>query len=135
MNNVFLGLGSNLSNPYRQLCLAIKSLHKLPRTNFITHTPIERSLPWGGMKGQPDYYNCVVHLKTSLLPIQLLNHCQSIENQQGRVRKYRWCARTLDIDILLYEDWQVQNNRLSIPHPLIEKRPFVLLPLKSLGKF
>lgn len=132
MNRVYLGLGSNLAYPHRQLIRAITALRALPRTQCIAFAPIMRSKAWGGLKAQPDYYNTVVLIQTALSPLALLRHCQKIESKQGRVRKIHWGARTLDIDILLYANRTMNTATLTIPHPYISQREFVKIPLLDL---
>ena len=83
---------------------------------------------------QDDYINAVVKLDTLLTPHQLLDECQRIENEQGRLRNKRWGARTLDLDILLYDELQFEDERLSLPHPGISERDFVLYPMYQIEK-
>ena len=132
MNLVYLWLGSNLSNPLRQLNQAIEALHALPRSLFVSHTTITRTNPWGGVRAQPDYYNSIAVLLTALPPKDLLFYCQRIELSQGRIRRVRWGARTLDIDILIYEKQKIHSNQLVLPHPQIQSRDFVLNPLREI---
>lgn len=132
MNRVYLGLGSNLASPHRQLINAILALRALPKTEFIAAASIIRSKAWGGLKAQPDYYNTVVLIQTTLTPLLLLEHCQHIEKKQGRIRKTHWGSRTLDIDILFYAERRLNTPKLTLPHPYIQHRDFVTLPLKEL---
>jgi len=88
-------------------------------------------LPEGG-EAQADYYNAVVLIETSLEPLALLEHLQAIENEQGRVRDYRWDPRTLDLDILMFAETEIVTSRLQLPHPGITEREFVLYPLRRL---
>ena len=128
MTHCYLGLGSNLRTPRRQLHQALAQLAKLPRSQILKQSSIYLSKPCG-LKAQPPYCNMVVLLQTKLPPTRLLQHCQAIENKQQRIRKRRWGARTLDIDLLLYGDACVQLHHLNIPHPEMLKRDFVLVPL------
>lgn len=127
MNSLcYIGLGSNLESPLEQVERAIKALAKLGT--------ITAKSPWYqsqaiGPGNQDDYINGVVALETSLAPLQLLHALQSIENQQGRVRTVRWGERTLDLDILLYDQLELYSEELIIPHPRLCKRAFVLYPL------
>lgn len=128
----YLGLGSNLSSPQRQLQQAIAHLRRLPFTQVIEVAPFYRNKAWG-RKSQPDFYNTVVVLHTRLTPEYLLKLCQTIELRQGRVRKkIPNAARTLDIDILMFADRQIRSPQLTIPHPKLKERDFVLVPLYSL---
>lgn len=128
MNNCFLALGSNLNRPQYQLRRAIATLRKLPRTAVIKVADFYANEAWG-RKTQPGFYNTVIQICTSLTPYSLLKHCQQIEINQGRIRRVKWGARTLDIDILLYEQRKLKSPSLKIPHPEILQRDFVLIPL------
>lgn len=86
-----------------------------------------------GPKDQPDYVNAVVELETALDAEVLLKHCQQIEQQQGRIRLRRWGERTIDLDVLLYGDQQLETEVLTVPHPGISQRDFVYLPLLKLA--
>ena len=131
MNNVFIGLGSNLDEPLSQLKNSIESLVRHENIELINVSSFYRSTPMGP-QDQPDYINAVAELSTNLSAKQLLDELQSIETQQGRVRKQRWGARTLDLDILLYGDEVIETERLTVPHIGISQRNFVLYPLNDL---
>ena len=124
---VHLGLGSNLGNRFcflNQACSQLKS-------DFLIDFRVSRifeSEPLLKMK-QSNYYNIVVSGLTELTPFELLKNCLQIENRLGRVRKERWGSRNIDIDILSYGNEIVKTKKLTIPHPEIENRSFVLLPL------
>lgn len=124
----YLGLGSNLRTPERQLRQAITLVKRLPRSALVAISNIYFSEPYG-VHAQPPYCNMVVAVETSLSPRSLLNFCQNIENKHQRVRKKRWGARTLDIDVLLYGTQVIDKPDLTIPHPHMLKRDFVLVPL------
>ena len=132
MPHCYLGLGSNLDSPERQLRRAIAALGKLPYSHITQVASFYHSKAWG-RKAQPDYCNTVLALKTRLSPEQLLYYCQKIESQQGRIRKVRWGARTLDIDILFYDSQKINSPTLQIPHPRLHERDFVLLPLREIA--
>lgn len=135
MTIVYIGMGSNMEHPEQQLTQAKNSLQKLEQTELLKSSSLFRSkamtLP-GDDQPQDDYINAVVKLDTQLLPHALLDECQRIENDQGRIRGKRWGARTLDLDILLYGELQFEDERLSIPHPGIAERDFVLYPLHQI---
>jgi 2-amino-4-hydroxy-6-hydroxymethyldihydropteridine diphosphokinase len=131
-HRVFVGLGSNLGHPLAQLESAIASLRRLPQTQIIAISPWYRSTPLGPA-GQPDYINGVAELCTSLEPEPLLDSLQSIELGHHRHRGQRWGPRTLDLDILLFDDIAINTPRLIIPHPEIANRNFVLIPLADLA--
>ncbi len=129
---VYLGLGSNLGDPVKQLDLAITALQALPMLEVTAVSGFYRNPAMASME-QADYVNAVVGLQTDTPAETLLDQLQTIEQQQGRKRStVRWQARTLDIDILLYGDQQIKTDRLVIPHCGLEQRPFVLFPLLEL---
>lgn len=131
MTRVFVGLGSNLSEPQQQLCSALAAMAKIPGTELLRRSGFYRSAPVGPGE-QPDYVNAAAELDTELPPLVLLDHLQSIENAQGRERRVRWGARTLDLDILLFGRQRIDEPRLQVPHPRIAERNFVLQPLMEL---
>ena len=128
---VHLGLGSNLGNRQDTLKQACVELESLPLLQFSV-SPIYESEPLLKMP-QPKYLNMVVCGLTELSPLELLKKCQQIENRLGRVRKEHWDSRTVDIDILAYGEECIDSEILKIPHPEMEKRNFVLLPLLELS--
>ncbi|NIR59411.1 MAG: 2-amino-4-hydroxy-6-hydroxymethyldihydropteridine diphosphokinase [Gammaproteobacteria bacterium] len=130
---VYVGLGSNLDDPVAQLRRAREALERLPATGLAARSALYRNPPMGP-PGQPDYVNAVVALDTGLGPHELLDLLQAIEAQQGRVRgAERWGPRTLDLDILMYGDAVLEDERLTIPHPGLQQRPFVLYPLRDIA--
>lgn len=128
----YIGLGSNLADPQRQLQQALSSLSTTPGISEIQCSRFYGSKAVGPGQ-QPDYANAVARLTTSLSPLALLDALQAIENQQGRERQVRWGARTLDLDLLLYSDQIINHPRLVVPHPRLTERPFVLIPLQELA--
>lgn len=128
---VYVGLGSNLRQPAEQIRRAVNELRQHNQIQLQAVSPLYRSTAVGP-GDQPDYINAVAHIKTSLSPHALLAQLQQLEAQQGRVRNQRWGARTLDLDILLYDDLQISEPDLTIPHPQIASRIFVLAPLHDL---
>jgi len=129
----YIGLGSNLDHPATQISSALQALVKLPESTLINHSHLYQSRPMGP-QDQPDYINSVAHIETALSAEQLLDQLQAIEQQQGRVRKgAQWGARTLDLDLLLYGDSQIATERLTVPHPGLHQRAFVLYPLQEVA--
>ena len=128
---VHLGLGSNLGNRQAFLNQACSKLSAVTLQNFRS-SEIYESEPLLKMK-QPNYFNQVVCGWTELTPVELLEKCQQIETQLGRVRKEHWGSRKIDLDILSYGKDIVDTERIKIPHPEMEKRSFVLLPLLELS--
>jgi 2-amino-4-hydroxy-6-hydroxymethyldihydropteridine diphosphokinase len=130
---VYVGLGSNLSDPQKQIELAVASLAKIQNTTLDGVSSLYFSRPMGP-QDQPDYMNAVASLRTDLNPLDLLNELQAIENNAGRVRKdNRWGARILDLDMLLFDNETINHERLTVPHYGLELREFVLLPLAELS--
>lgn len=129
---VYIGLGSNIQQPEQQIRESITALDDLPLSDVIRDSGYFKSHPMGP-EDQPDYVNAVVELETALPATELLQHCQRIEQQQGRVKLRRWGERCIDLDILLYADQQIQAPDLSIPHPGVCLRDFVFMPLLKLN--
>jgi len=128
---VFVALGSNIEQPLVQLTQACDALRNHPKLSFI------RCSPWYASKAigpeQPDYINGVVEIDTELSGEHLLDVLQSIENHQGRERTLHWGPRTLDLDILLYGQQNIHTARLTVPHPQMPYRNFVLRPLLDIA--
>lgn len=128
----WIGLGGNLDQPTRQVGAALDSLAALPDTRLEGRSRLYGSRPMGP-PDQPDYVNAVARLVTTLAPHPLLDALQAIETRAGRERGgTRWGPRTLDLDLLLYGNAICADERLTLPHPGIGERPFVLVPLAEL---
>ncbi|MGA7750954.1 MAG: 2-amino-4-hydroxy-6-hydroxymethyldihydropteridine diphosphokinase [Gallionella sp.] len=130
----FIGLGSNLEDPHRQLQRAFIDLEGLPGTRLAARSSLYRSAPLGcpdqtDFQNQPDFVNAVAKIVTDLTPSALLNALLDIEHQHGRERTFRNAPRTLDLDVLLYDEVQLHQHGLTIPHPQMHGRAFVLQPL------
>ncbi|MEH6471178.1 MAG: 2-amino-4-hydroxy-6-hydroxymethyldihydropteridine diphosphokinase [Halopseudomonas sp.] len=130
--DIYVGLGSNLENPLQQVNQALVELTQLPHTELIQHSQLYRSDPVGPA-GQPDYINAVAQLCSRLQPETLLDQLQALEQSHRRVRLQHWGPRTLDLDILLFGNQLINSERLSIPHPYIAERSFVLYPLHEIA--
>jgi 2-amino-4-hydroxy-6-hydroxymethyldihydropteridine diphosphokinase len=129
MIKVYIGLGSNLALPEKQIQAACRSLAALPDTALIMYSSLYRSQPMGP-QDQPDYVNAVALIETKLSADSLLQHTQLIESQQGRTRNAkRWGPRTLDLDMLLYGKQHIDTDHLIVPHCGMKQREFVLYPL------
>jgi len=129
---VYIGLGSNLNDPIAQIKTALAALGAIPETCSVQHSSLYRSAPLAlnATVMQPDYINAVAALDTQLEPMQLLAELQALEQRQGRTRGAgRWEPRTLDLDLLLYADQQCTSEELTVPHPRLHERSFVLYPL------
>lgn len=130
---VYIGLGSNLSDPQAQIVSALAKLEQLTNCSVTQVSSLYFSRPMGP-QDQPDYMNAVIALETSLSPSELLDQLQNIENDAGRVRKdNRWGARVLDLDILLFDKMVINTERLIVPHYGLKLREFVLLPLAEIA--
>jgi len=129
----YIGLGSNLNNPKAQIEKALSAINRVEEVSLKEVSSFYESKPLLDMPG-PNYINAVCGVETSLSAIDLLDVCQSIEDDQKRVREVKWGSRTIDLDILLYEQQVISNERLSIPHPEIANRAFVLVPLHEIDK-
>ena len=128
----YIGLGSNLQEPIQQLRDALAAIAELPDSRVAQVSCAYRSKAVGPGE-QPDYLNAVICLQTGLAPGTLLESLQRIELAQGRVRTIRWGSRTLDLDILLYGNLQLATPTLTIPHPALARRNFVLYPLLEIS--
>ncbi|KTC65152.1 2-amino-4-hydroxy-6-hydroxymethyldihydropteridinepyrophosphokinase (plasmid) [Legionella adelaidensis] len=132
MTICFLGLGSNLAHPQRQLRRAVKSIGNLPKTHILSSSGLYASEPCG-FGFQPHYQNMVVCIKTHLSPNDVMKFCVEIEKKHKKIWKKKWGPRTLDIDLLLYGDKVIRQKNLIIPHPFLAARDFVLQPLFELA--
>ena len=129
----YVGLGSNLSAPEKQIKHAVALLSHIKNTKLSDLSSLYFSRPMGP-QDQPDYMNAVAALQTELSPLELLDKLQAVENKAGRVRKdNRWGARILDLDILLFDNDIINHQRLTVPHYGLELREFVLLPLAEIS--
>lgn len=128
MTRVFLGLGSNLGDRRQHLRDAIDSLKGVVAVSNVYETD-----PVGGPAGQGAYLNLVVELDTDLSPHELLSVCHRLESAAHRVRSERWGARTLDVDIVWIDGIEVDDERLTVPHPRWKERRFVLAPMRELA--
>jgi 2-amino-4-hydroxy-6-hydroxymethyldihydropteridine diphosphokinase len=128
---VFIGMGANLGNLTHTLALALAKLATLPETRLQAVSGVYRSAPLDA--DGPDYLNAVACLETALAPLDLLDHLQTLEHAHGRARPFFNAPRTLDLDLLLYGEQQLQTERLTVPHPRLQQRAFVLLPLLELS--
>ena len=127
-----MGIGSNLDNRRAAIERAVERMGALPRTHVTARAAIRETAPAGGPP-QPDYLNTVVALETALEPAALLEALQRIEDALGRVRAERWGPRPIDLDILLFGDRRVDTPALTVPHPRLFERRFVLEPLAELA--
>ncbi len=131
-HTVYLGLGSNLNRPLKQLRQAVNALQQVPQCRLISYSSIYTSPPLGPAI-QPRFLNAVVEMRSTLAPLSLLGHLQTLEKSQGRQKRQRWGPRSLDIDILLYANQSIRLPGLQIPHPQLCRRNFVVQPLLEIA--
>ena len=124
----YIGLGSNLKGPKEQIERALKVLSEAKETTLLSVSSFYQSKPLLDMPGL-NYLNVVCKIETDLSALDLLNFCQEIEDNQHRVRGVKWGSRTIDLDILVYGEQVLVTKRLTVPHPEMINRAFVLLPL------
>ena len=128
----FIGMGGNLGQARTTVLAAIDALAQLPQTQLIASSPLYGSAPLGENAEGPNYVNAVAQLHTSLSADALLRELHRIEGAFGRARSYKNAPRTLDLDILLYGDTVCHTDTLTLPHPRMHERAFVLYPLFDL---
>lgn len=134
MVRAFIGLGGNEGQPERTLQAAIDRISRLPNTQWRQTSPTYWTPAWGVSTPQPDYLNAVVEIETQLSAHELLMALQVIEHDLGRVRsEERYSARTLDLDVLVFGDETIDDEVLSVPHPRLAERGFVLMPLADIS--
>ena len=131
VRRAFLSLGANLGDRAASLRAAREALAALPGTQLLAASPVYETAPQD-LEDQPPFLNQVVCVETGLEPSQLLLRCQEIEGRAGRVREVRFGPRTLDVDILMIEGVESDDPRLTLPHPRLWRRAFVLVPLADL---
>lgn len=129
--DAYIGLGSNLDDPEKQLRRAARSLGQLPQTRLCRMSSFYQSRAVG--PPQPDFINAVALVTTGLSAPDLLRELQLIEDRQGRIRNMHWGPRTLDLDVLLYGETVIHEDHLVIPHPEMHRRGFVLYPLYEIS--
>jgi 2-amino-4-hydroxy-6-hydroxymethyldihydropteridine diphosphokinase len=129
---VFIALGSNLDDPHRQVRRAFDELAGLPLTRVSAHSALYRSAPLGNPH-QPEFINAVARIETALAPHALLAALMAIEQSHGRTRSVPNAPRTLDLDLLLYGELTLHDKDLTLPHPRMHERAFVLAPLHEIA--
>ena len=127
----YVGLGANLGPAAQILEAAVKALGRLPGTRLLARSPTYRTAPVDAVG--PDYLNLVVSLDTDLSPPELLGALHALEQAQGRERPYRNAPRTLDLDLLLHGQARIDTPGLTVPHPRLQERAFVLVPLADIA--
>ena len=128
----YIGLGGNLDGPAERIRRAFAAISLLPGTQLVARSSLYRTAPVGYLD-QPDFINAVASVDTTLAPLALLDALLALELDAGRARSFRNAPRTLDLDVLVYGDLQMEDARLSLPHPRMGARAFVLWPLAELA--
>jgi 2-amino-4-hydroxy-6-hydroxymethyldihydropteridine diphosphokinase len=126
-----IGLGSNMQNPVRQIHQALNEIGALDQCRLVAVSSLYSSAPIGGV-AQPTFINAVAQIETSLAPAELMRALLNVEIAHDRVRTIKNGPRTIDLDILLYDDLQINEANIVVPHPRAHERAFVLLPLLEL---
>jgi 2-amino-4-hydroxy-6-hydroxymethyldihydropteridine diphosphokinase len=132
VTTAYVGIGSNLNDPRAQVLQAFTELDGLPRTRVVKKSSLYRTAPMGHA-AQPDFINAVAQLETGLPAERLLAELQAVETRHGRQRSFANAPRTLDLDVLLYGDVRMRSPSLTIPHPRMHERAFVLKPLLEIA--
>lgn len=127
-----LGIGTNLGDREENLAGAFSGLEKLPGTRLLAISNIYETEPFDVLSEQEDYLNCCVLIETEIEPLELLHRCLELESRLGRVRREYHGARTIDIDLLVYEGAESGTEELKLPHPAILERAFVMVPMSDI---
>ena len=133
MSNIFIALGSNLGNPKEMVKNGILSIKNIGGVRILSESSLYETPPVG-ILNQPNFINAVVKIDSNLSPYELLNKLLKIENTAGRIRVNKNGPRTLDLDILLFDNLILNEKKLTIPHPRMHERLFVLMPLKDIDE-
>jgi 2-amino-4-hydroxy-6-hydroxymethyldihydropteridine diphosphokinase len=132
MANAYIALGSNLYDPIQQVKQALNAIAQLPETTLLKQSNLYKTAPVG-YDNQPDFINAVAQVETTLTPEVLMHHLLAIETQFGRERPFPNAPRILDLDLLLYDALCMQTELLTLPHPRMQSRGFVILPLAEIA--
>ncbi len=128
----YIALGSNLGNRESNIAAAVSKLREIPGTVLLRVSDLLENLAVGGPEQSPAFLNAVAEIRTNLPAINLLHHLFNVEKELGRVRREKWEPRVIDLDLILYGDEIIHTQELTVPHPLMHERRFVLEPLAQL---
>lgn len=131
-HRAFVALGSNLEDPQKQVLRALAELDSLPETRVIAKSALYRTAPLG-YDNQPDFINAAAEVSTTLEPVALLRALLALETTHGRERPFPNAPRVLDLDLLMYDDLELHDPELTLPHPRLHERGFVLFPLADIA--
>ena len=132
-HDAYIGLGSNLGHREKNIAAALNALQTTRDIEVVKVSRLYETEPVGGPAGQPLFINAAAHIKTALPPERLLGLCLAIENSLGRKRDARWGPRTIDLDVLCYDQEIVVSPELTLPHPMMHERRFVMEPLAEIA--
>lgn len=132
MTEACLGLGANLGDREANLCNALAALNATPGVRILAASRVFRTAPWGGI-AQPDFLNLCLRIETPLAPLDLLAACKAVEQVIGRQARERWGPREIDVDILMMDGAEMVTPELTLPHPRLTERRFVLEPLANIA--
>jgi 2-amino-4-hydroxy-6-hydroxymethyldihydropteridine diphosphokinase len=132
-HNAYIGLGSNLGLREKNIAAALNALQTTRDIEVVKVSRLYETEPVGGPAGQPLFINAAAHIKTMLSPERLLGLCLAIEESLGRKRDIRWGPRTIDLDVLCYDQEIVTSPELTLPHPMMHERRFVMEPLVEIA--
>ncbi len=134
MRRAYIGLGANLKDPPAQVREALQLIGARPGIRVVATSQLYRSAPLPGTGEQPDYCNAVCAVETDLNPDRLLAHLHEVERRMGRERPpQRWAPRLIDLDLLHYERVRMKTSRITLPHPELQRRNFVVAPLAEIA--
>jgi 2-amino-4-hydroxy-6-hydroxymethyldihydropteridine diphosphokinase len=134
LNQVYLGIGSNKNHPYFRINTVLRQINRIKSTNIVKKSGLYVTKPLGP-QAQPNFINSVIEIKTNLEPLELLYELQNLEKLHNRKKTKRWGPRSMDIDILIYNNLIMNTDKLVIPHPGLEYRDFVLIPLYEITSY
>ncbi len=129
----YIGIGSNLGDKFEQCEKSISEILKVDRNRLLAKSSLYKTQPLG-YTSQDWFVNGVIKIETDLEPLELLRSLKSIESRLGRVETFRWGPRFIDLDILFFDEHEIQTEQLQIPHPFIQERQFVLAPLAEIDR-
>jgi len=134
LNQVFIGIGSNKNHPYFRIYTVLRQINRIRKTTIVKKSSLYETKPLGP-KMQPNFINAVIEIKTELQPNELLKELQSLEKLHNRKKTKRWGPRSIDLDILIYDNLIMNTEQLIIPHPGVEYRDFVIIPLYEITSY
>ena len=134
LNQVFIGIGSNKNHPYFRIYTVLRQINRIRKTTIVKKSSLYETKPLGP-KMQPNFINAVIEIKTELEPNELLKELQNLEKLHNRKKTKRWGPRSIDLDILIYDNLIMNTEQLVIPHPGVEYRDFVIIPLYEITSY